>query len=207
MTTSPRLPPLKARKSARQQRSTQMVADIVDAGARILEERGFEGYTTNAIAARAGVSVGSLYQYFPGKDAITIALIDRELEILCADVLRCGDYADWRDGFARIVSACVDHQLRRPRLAALLDIEESRLDYPADDSPLLLGPMSVIQVLLGQAAGRPVDDPAGTALDIMAITRGLTDAAGQRGDLDRQKLMEKISRAVFGYLGVETAGD
>ena len=50
----------------------------MEAAARILEERGLEGYTTNAVAERAGFSIGSLYQYFPNKDAITIALIQRE---------------------------------------------------------------------------------------------------------------------------------
>ncbi|WP_454277896.1 TetR/AcrR family transcriptional regulator [Sphingomonas sanguinis] len=63
------------RKTARQGRSAATVDAIVEAAARILEAAGPSGYTTNAIAQRAGVSVGSLYQYFPNKDAITRALI------------------------------------------------------------------------------------------------------------------------------------
>ena len=66
---------LEPRKAPAQARSTATVAAILEAAARILETDGLAGYSTNAIARRAGVSVGSLYQYFPGKDAITRALI------------------------------------------------------------------------------------------------------------------------------------
>ncbi len=54
-----------------------MVETILEAAARVFESLGLEGATTNAIAERAGVSIGSLYQYFPSKLAIVHALIDR----------------------------------------------------------------------------------------------------------------------------------
>jgi AcrR family transcriptional regulator len=53
---------------------------IMRATARILVKRGYDKTTTNHIAEAAGVSVGSLYQYFPNKQAIVAALIDRHLE-------------------------------------------------------------------------------------------------------------------------------
>jgi hypothetical protein len=49
---------------------------ILEASARILELEGLRGFNTNTVAAKAGVSVGSLYQYFPNKDAILVALIN-----------------------------------------------------------------------------------------------------------------------------------
>ncbi|QIS03524.1 TetR family transcriptional regulator [Nocardia brasiliensis] len=54
-----------------------MVARIVDAGQQVLIRHGYDGASTNRIAAAAGVSPGSLYQYFPDKDAIVTAVIDR----------------------------------------------------------------------------------------------------------------------------------
>ncbi|MEO8602135.1 MAG: helix-turn-helix domain-containing protein, partial [bacterium] len=67
------------RKRPRQARAHATFAVIVEAAARILVEAGARGMTTNAIAARAGVSIGSLYQYFPNRQAIVRALLEREL--------------------------------------------------------------------------------------------------------------------------------
>jgi AcrR family transcriptional regulator len=68
------------RKSASQGRSRLTVNAILEATARILIREGFDKASTNHIAEVAGVSVGSLYQYFPGKEAIVAALIDRHNE-------------------------------------------------------------------------------------------------------------------------------
>lgn len=65
------------RKKPVQQRSQQMVEALVDAAALTIAERGLENTTTSHIAERAGVSVGSLYQYFKDKEALTAALLDR----------------------------------------------------------------------------------------------------------------------------------
>jgi AcrR family transcriptional regulator len=68
------------RKRPRQARSRATFDAIVEAAARILVEAGPARLTTNRVAARAGVSIGSLYQYFPGRAAIVRALVERELE-------------------------------------------------------------------------------------------------------------------------------
>jgi AcrR family transcriptional regulator len=65
------------RKSPRQQRSKVTVDAMLTAGARILAQEGLEAATTARIAEVAGVSIGTLYQYFPSKEAIVAALIDR----------------------------------------------------------------------------------------------------------------------------------
>ncbi|MZR64415.1 TetR/AcrR family transcriptional regulator [Alcanivorax sp. DP30] len=62
------------KKEPRQARSRASVQAMVEACARILEERGYAGLTTNAVAEVAGVSIGSLYEYFPGKEAIVARL-------------------------------------------------------------------------------------------------------------------------------------
>jgi AcrR family transcriptional regulator len=65
------------RKSAVQKRSRVTVNSLLEATARILVREGFDKASTNRIAEVAGVSVGSLYQYFPSKEALVAALIDR----------------------------------------------------------------------------------------------------------------------------------
>jgi AcrR family transcriptional regulator len=70
------------RKRPRQRRAHETVERIINAASRILEERGYDGATTNAIAERAAVSPGSLYQYFLDKDAIVAAVLERFVEEL-----------------------------------------------------------------------------------------------------------------------------
>lgn len=65
------------RKSASQERSRLTVDALLEATARILIREGFDKASTNRIAEVAGVSVGSLYQYYPNKEALVAALIDR----------------------------------------------------------------------------------------------------------------------------------
>jgi len=68
------------RKRPRQERSRRMVERILDAAARIFEERGYRATTTNDVAEAARVSVGSLYQYFANKDALLVGLAERHLD-------------------------------------------------------------------------------------------------------------------------------
>lgn len=65
------------RKTPQQERSRALVDSILQAAARVLVERGAE-FNTNLVAEAAGVSVGSIYQYFPNKDALLAALIERQ---------------------------------------------------------------------------------------------------------------------------------
>jgi AcrR family transcriptional regulator len=71
---------IQPRKEASQERSRATVEAILRAAAHILVRSGYEATTTNRVAVAAGVSIGSLYQYFPNKEAIVGALIDRHLE-------------------------------------------------------------------------------------------------------------------------------
>jgi AcrR family transcriptional regulator len=71
-----RKPATKPRKSASQARSRQTVDALLEATARVLVKDGYDKATTNKIAAVAGVSIGSLYQYFPSKEALVAVVID-----------------------------------------------------------------------------------------------------------------------------------
>jgi AcrR family transcriptional regulator len=69
-----------ARRKPVQRRSIQTVDAIVEAAAQVFQSHGYAAGTTNRIAERAGVSIGTLYQYFPDKDAILVALVERHLQ-------------------------------------------------------------------------------------------------------------------------------
>jgi AcrR family transcriptional regulator len=74
------------RKSPSQERSKRTVERILDAATRIFHEQGYSGATTNDIADEADISVGSLYQYFPNKDALLVALTQRHITTTTSDL-------------------------------------------------------------------------------------------------------------------------
>jgi AcrR family transcriptional regulator len=70
------------RRQPKQARSQQRVDHLLNVAALVFEEVGYAAATTNAIAARAGVPIGSLYQFFPNKEAVMDALVERYLDEL-----------------------------------------------------------------------------------------------------------------------------
>lgn len=75
---------LQPRKAPSQSRSQRMVDDLLEATARVLVKDGWEKASTNRIAKAAGVSVGSVYQYFPNKEALVLAVAQRHADEMVA---------------------------------------------------------------------------------------------------------------------------
>lgn len=198
-------PALKPRKNPEQSRSAETVRTILEGAARVLEERGLAGYTTNAVAERAGVSVGSVYQYFPGKEALTAALVARETGLLIAAVRDAAEAATPELGLRRIVQAAVAHQMSRPRLALLLDREESRLQLADSLDAVTRAISDALLALLGRLEPAPPVEAQVAAGDLFALLRGMVDAAGERGERAGDALEQRVLRAVFGYLGLPPA--
>jgi len=192
---------LTPRKAPSQSRSAQTVETILEGAAHILEQLGLEGYTTNAIAAKAGVSIGSLYQYFPRKDAITIALIERESAELVRDARAALLGDDQRSALRQLIEIAVHHQLRRPKLARLLDVEQDRLSPLLPRSGNVTALHAALVDFLHTWTGTRVLQPEVAAADLMALMSALTDSAGRRGTMDPTALANSIEGAVLGYLG------
>jgi AcrR family transcriptional regulator len=119
------------RKVPRQERSRLTVEAILDAAARVFERHGYAGGTTNRIAERAGVSIGSLYQYFPNKDAILVALVEQHLDEgtaamgpVLADLVAGAAPVDV--AMRRLVEAMVALHRERPALHRVLFEEAPR---------------------------------------------------------------------------------
>lgn len=86
-----------------QGRSVARVQRMLDACASIVDEVGYEGLTTTLLAERAGVAIGSVYQFFPDKRAVVQALIERNLEAYLqrlADRYATDELAGWWEGVA-----------------------------------------------------------------------------------------------------------
>ncbi|MCO6405947.1 TetR family transcriptional regulator [Aurantimonas endophytica] len=202
MTAQPQDQRTRPRKQPRQARAQHTVNAIIEASARILEEQGHGGFTTNAVAELAGASIGTLYQYFPDKDALLGALIARETSRLVEEVEAASMVATGRGALDGVIEAAVRHQVRRPRLARLLDFEEARLPLDADTQLV----RAKIVTLLADILSRPdlpqqSDMPSATG-DVLAIIRGMLDAAGERGEEGQAPLIVRVRRAVLGYLSM-----
>jgi AcrR family transcriptional regulator len=83
------------RKKPKQARSRATFEAIVEAGAQLLVQEGYHNLTTNRLAERAGVSIGSLYQYFPNKEAVIASVVvrfaDRQFDILATGLEELAD--------------------------------------------------------------------------------------------------------------------
>ncbi len=190
----------RVRKTASQARSVETVRVIVEAAARILEKHGHAGFSTNAVAACAGVSIGSLYQYFPGKEALIGALIARETAYLLEDVEAAKTLTTGSAALSAYIHASVAHQFRRPVLARLLDFEEARLPFDPETQRVSAQIRIVILNILARPDLPRQPDHDLATQDVMAMTKGMVDAAGAIGDADRMTLVRRVERAVFGYL-------
>jgi AcrR family transcriptional regulator len=199
MARAPKPPPLRPRKAPRQPRSEHTVAALLEAAAQVLEQDGMEGFNTNAVAQRAGVGIGSLYQYFPGKESLILALMRREDERFDAEALMALSQPTAADALKSFVAACVRQQLLRPNLARLLDVEQARPEFRKEASSSMT--LQAILLATVERTDLPTQArPDVAARDLLAIIRGMTDAAGARGEVDIADLQRRIEPAVFGYL-------
>ncbi|MYM66599.1 TetR family transcriptional regulator [Pseudoduganella sp. FT55W] len=185
------------RKAPRQRRAAHTVDALLEAAALVLEADGLEGFNTNAVARRAGASIGTLYQYFPSKDALTLALLQREEGKYREAAAAAAALPEWREALIQFIAVSAHQQLERPNLARLLDQEEGRPDIRAalDKGHSFIVLMATI---LEKAAIE--GNAMRAAADLLAIIRGMTDAAGERGERDPADLARRINAAVFGYM-------
>lgn len=203
MATAKKRPSLKPRKVPQQSRAEKTVASVLEATARVLETKGLAGLNTNAVAQRAGVSIGSLYQYFPSKDALIVALSLRERAEFVAEAMDALDLPSGRQALGHLITVAVNQQLRRPVLARLLDFEETRAPIARELAASKGALVDLIRQILARDDIPPQPDMEIATDDLGAILRALVDAAGERGEVDHEALEQRVRRALFGYLGME----
>jgi AcrR family transcriptional regulator len=194
---------MKARKQPRQRRSRETVAVILEAAARVLEQRGLEGYNTNAVAERGGISVGSVYQYFPNKDALTLALIAKFEDALLAkvrDAVARSEGKSLTASLSLVVRAQIEAHAERAGLNRILEAEEDRLRPPSAAPAATRELKDLVAALLARhrrEIARPVDDDV--IEDLIVISRAMIDRALQQ-DLPHAAAGRRVLRAIEGYL-------
>ena len=117
-------PPVAPRREPRQARSKERVERVLAAAAAIVDARGPDAVTTNAIAEEAGLPVGTIYQFFPNREAVLHALMARGLDALDARfaplLAPARDGAPLDETIGEVVDALAAAYLDVPALAALV---------------------------------------------------------------------------------------
>jgi AcrR family transcriptional regulator len=193
-------PDIAPRKPPRQRRARVTVEILLEAATRILDRDGLEGFTTNHVAEVAGVSIGTLYQYYPNKAALVAALIQRAQQ----------DFADKVEHIAAATKSlppdvalrafaefAVHQQYARPMLAAALDTEEGRLPVAA----ILDAAEARIRTAVEHLAARHGHpDPAAAGRHLFVITKALVEADIGNPQGPPADLADRLYRTIAGYL-------
>lgn len=188
----------------KQARSKATVKVILEAATRVLKERGYEDFTTNHVAERAGVSIGSLYQYFPDKASLLKALYEdhsREMaeaiSFVITDAVSNGLLADVR----QLVRAAMAAHETDPEMH---EIFEHQLPVFQEDEPVGADVYRHICALIQRngteiVGGAPLELKAWT---VMRLTRSLVHSAilERPESVSAEEVEEEVVRCIYGYL-------
>lgn len=189
------------RKAPKQARSRATVDVILEAGARILSEEGWAGFTTNKVAELAGVSIGSLYQYFPDKLSLVDAIRHRHLDDCLAVMNHVGGATP--AAFAgELVRAMVAAHSGFPGLhRVLLDEAPSADDYRDPGSAFEVAYLSHYAAAVAAFRGRPpCPDDHIAARIISDAMDGVIHNAARRGAIGDPALEAGLTRLIALYL-------
>jgi AcrR family transcriptional regulator len=176
----------------------QRVADLMEAAAAVIQERGFEAATMAEIAARADAKVGSLYRFFPSKEALADALMQHYAEVLQAeyDAIHTRAAVSTPEELADIL---IDLLARRyPQTRAMTALLDSRTDWTEIRrrfrSLALAGIRTALKACAPGLDEREAGDIAAVVLNNMKTMAGMTmkDAPTTPGAPDELRLMNRL---------------
>ena len=166
---------------------------------------GLEAITTTQIAERAGVGIGSLYQYFPNKNALLAAVVQRHVgEVVDATIAACRSVhgAGIREMCATMMSAFVDAKTRRPEVSRALYLPSAAVNADAIVRAESVRCAQAVQKMLASARDVKIVELQVVSLmlvgSIVAPTRVVIESGGGRADFERLKL--HLTAIAVGYL-------
>jgi AcrR family transcriptional regulator len=189
------------RKKPAQKRSKETVRAIVEAAARILSRDGYERTNVNRVAELAGVSVGSLYQYFPSKEAL-VAEVARDLAQRTVDVFQEGivelALLPLRDAVRGVVERAVRAVRIDPRLREVI-LEEMPADvFDTHEFDAMLDDALRLYFRFRADVIRPMNVDLALAI-LHATVEGVAQVTSARGDPERE-VIEELTHLVYGYV-------
>lgn len=184
-----------------------MVEVLLDATTRVLLKDGYEACTTNRVAEVAGVSIGSVYQYFPHKESLVVAVMERhQAQLQAAMVSRLSELAqaDLATAVHEMVGAMLEVQRLQPRLHRVLLEQVPRIgalrrlhELNNQYAPLVEGWLEAHRSELG------ITSPSVAAYVLIGAVEGVLSRVllEKPGWLELGLLQAHLTRLVLSYLG------
>lgn len=192
------------RKSPRQQRSHVMVNSIIEAATRVLAQRGWAHFKTNEVAEVAGVSIGSLYQYFPNKLGLAEEIRKRHLGAVLEALTHSGqaqETATLELRVRRLIEGVIAvHSVDQSLHRVLLE-EVPFATHASNDEEFERAYQGRYRDLIAASSGKhfnAADEVAGRIL--AAAVEGGVHAAARYGELESPLLKAELGQMVLAYL-------
>lgn len=193
------------RKTPQQARSTACVDAILEATIQVLLKDGMAKLTTTRIASRAGVSVGTLYQYFPNKSAVLQALLERHLDgVVCAVEEACtqtegatlAEIAEW------VAAAFVRAKFHNLDASVGLYAISDDVDGKRIARKMHVRSIQALTRVLGTASGERIARPAVAAATVFAAMAGVSRAMleANAGRATMATMQRELTVLMRGYL-------
>lgn len=195
--------PTHLRRRPVQQRSAARVERMLEACAQLIDEVGYDGVTTTLIAERAGVAVGSLYQFFPDKRAVVQALTTRNLDRfmeLIVEKLSTATLEHWWDGVDMVFDAYVQMYRHVPGFTQIRfgDVVDLRLmDDQRDNNTVIADRLSM---LLSEQFGIPLAELRLPISVSVEIADGILNLAFRRKQYSEDMMIAEAKRVIRAYL-------
>ena len=192
------------RKRPRQARSIETVEALLEATARVLVKHGYDGLSTNRVAEQAGVSIGSLYQYFPSKEALVAELLEKysvHFQELVIGMLASDQDRSPRTVAKAIVRAMVELKRTNPKLARVLREQIPRVGRMNRYEENLARIVEATTLFLGgHASTLRVRDIRSAAFVVVHAVEAVTHQGVIEEDYDPETLIDDVTDMVSRYL-------
>jgi AcrR family transcriptional regulator len=189
-----------ARRVPQRQRGRERVAALLEAAAACFVEKGYEATTMTEVAARAGASIGSLYQFFPTKEVLAQALIEQYVQAVYDALKKLAERAaqwDTEELAQRLCDFLVAFRKRHPSFVVL----ESTSVSAADGMTIRRRVRSELQALLAhRAPHRSSDEMHAAAVVVQQMMKAAIAIQAEPGMPGRQAALAQLQHAMQLYL-------
>ncbi|MPW16248.1 TetR family transcriptional regulator [Paraburkholderia sp. CNPSo 3157] len=190
----------KMRRVPQQERAAKRVDALLDAAGEVIAERGFEAATMTAIAERAGTSIGAVYQYFPNKHALVLALRTRysnEMDAQWSALSEAAQAWSVEELVERLFALMVEFMAARPAYLPLLSVS---LNFRRDAAARNRLRGKFAELFQRYSPALSADDAFRVAEVTLQVVKSLSPLYAAAKPKERKPLVDEYMMVVSSYL-------